>query len=227
MGAKRKIARYFRRNTGACLNPLLSTSTACGAVVDIDPDGDVDFVGSLTSLGIELPALQRGTSVFPEFRELGERKFEGKIKASLNEAFPLGVEVSNTINAASSVSVTFSDSVEVCYLDIIKLSLDISRRLTKLEEVGDKTALQVLRRFLRAEGGNRVVGAVYHGTIRIQAHFDGGGHAGFSAKAYDTASGSLGFSWKRKNETTLETDKPVPFAFDAWKWSRGRLRDAD
>lgn len=227
MTAKRKIARYFRRNTGTRLNPLLSTATACGAVVDLDADGDVDFVGELATLGVALPELQGGTAVFPDFAELGEREYSGQIKASLNEAIPLGLEVQDAIAQASAVSVSFSDSVDVCYVDIISLSLNIAKRLDELARAGDTVVLQQLRRFLRPDAGNRVVGAVYSGTIKLHAKFDGEGKVGFGAKVYDKVGGSVGFKWKQVNERTLETDRPVPFAFDAWKWARGRLRDTD
>lgn len=227
MTAKRKIARYFRRNTGTRLNPLLSTATACGAVVDVDPDGDVDFVGRLASLGVALPETHGGTAVFPDFEELGSREYRSQVKASLNEAIPLGLEVQNAIAQASSVSVSFSESVDICYLDIISLSLNIAKRLDELEQQGDKVQLKQLRRFLRPDGGNRIVGAVYSGTIELHANFDGNGKLGFAASGYDKVAADIGFKWKQVNERTLATDRPVPFAFDAWKWSRGRLRDTD
>ena len=227
MAAKGKIARYFKRNTGTRLNPLMSSWATCGAVVDIDPNGDVDFLGALSSLGVELPPCMGGTSNFPAFSDLAARKFTGKAKASIDEAIPLSLALKNEIDSATELSVSFSDSVATRYIDIIKLSMNIASRLSELESSDSKGELRMLRKFLRADTGNRVIGAVYTGTIKLVGSFAGSGDVGFEADAYDALSGELSVAWKRTNKQTLETTTPVPFAFDAWRWRHGRLRDAD
>jgi hypothetical protein len=221
MTAKAKIARYFDRQTGTRLNPLFATSTRCGAVVDLDLDGDVDFLGDLASLGVTVPPLQRGAASFPEFAALRERRFRGSVRASLPEVLPIDASLQARLETAAEVAVEFSSDVEQEYVDIIALSLNIAREL----EGADRAERRQLRRFLQPAGGNRVIGTVFHGTVRIHATFQSSGSAGFDA-SYGPAAGDGRYAWRRIDTQTLESVNSVPFAFDAWKWSRNRLRDA-
>jgi hypothetical protein len=218
MAPIKRIARFLRNQTGILYNPLLSSATRPGMIVDIDSLLDVDWRASLTDFGV--PAIEAvvESANLPHLSKLKGMKFGGNARMDLAAELPVSGGLEAAFEQSTSIRMQFGDA-EMHRLPWLALSRAIAEALR-----GDQA--RELEQFLR-EDDHHIVVASYYAPLRVS--FEREGQVGFDFKAEVASAGSGGLSagWTWKTNAAVESEDPVLFGYETarWDFKRSRLRE--